>query len=335
MNTKTSAPSRKSFEAQWNYRPRTPVQTSPLFQWPLNPAAIWHWFASRWLVLGENTVLVALALTSWFWLQPSLETTKTLSVDWIGAMYLRNLFLMITVAGGLHLYFYYFKKQDADLRHDTRDLVKKNKIFTFSNQVRDNMFWTLASGVTFWTIYEVLMFWAMANGYAPMLLWSDNPIWFVLLFPLTPMIISLHFYVVHRWMHLPRVYPYVHKLHHRNNNVGPWSGLSMHPLEHLVYFTSILVHFVIAAHPIHILFHMMHQSLTASTSHTGYNGLLVGDKNRFALGTFPHQLHHRYLDCNYGNLEVPIDQWFGTYHSGTEESHEEFQQRRRDKANSK
>jgi sterol desaturase/sphingolipid hydroxylase (fatty acid hydroxylase superfamily) len=335
VNTKTSGPSRKSFEAQWHYRPSTPVQTSPLFQWPLKPTAIWHWFASRWLVLGENTVLVALAVISWFWLQPSLETTKTLSFDWIGAMYLRNLFLMITVAGGLHLYFYYFKKQGSDLRHDSRNLVKENKVFTFSNQVRDNMFWTLASGVTFWTIYEVLMFWAMGNGLAPMLLWSDNPIWFILLFPLTPMIISLHFYFVHRWMHLPRVYPHVHKLHHRNNNVGPWSGLSMHPLEHLVYFTSILVHLVIAAHPIHILFHMMHQSLTASTSHTGYNGLLVGDKNRFSLGTFPHQLHHRYLDCNYGNLEVPFDQWFGTYHSGTEESHEAFQQRRRDKANSK
>ena len=318
------------FEAQWHTRPNTPAQTSPLFNWPLQPKAIWQWFAARWLVVGENTVLLVLALVSWFLFQPPLETSKTFSIDWILPMYLRNLVLMISVAGGLHLYFYYWKKQGDELRHDARDLAK-GRLFTFGTQVRDNMFWTLASGVTFWTAYESLMFWAMANEYAPMLLWSDNPVWFVLLFLLTPMWISLHFYIVHRWMHWPRVYPLVHKLHHRNNNVGPWSGLSMHPFEHLFYFTSILIHFVIAAHPLHILFHMMHQSLTASSSHTGYTGLKVGDKNRFALGTFPHQLHHRYLDCNYGNLEVPCDKLFGTFHDGTSESHEEFLQRRKGK----
>ena len=332
MSTTSSASARNRYDQQWHYRPKTPLDINPLFQWPLQPLAIWRWFAARWLVLGENTVLLALALISWFWFQPSLETTKTLSADWIAGMYVRNLLLMIAVAGGLHLYFYVWKKQGQELRHDSRELVKEGGVFTFGNQVRDNMFWTLASGVTFWTIYEVLMFWAMANGYAPVLLWADNPIWFVLLFPLTPMIISLHFYLVHRWMHWPKVYPIVHKLHHRNNNVGPWSGLSMHPLEHLVYFTSILVHFIIAAHPIHILFHMMHQSLTASTSHTGYNGLSVGGKNRFALGTFPHQLHHRYLDCNYGNPEVPCDYYFGTFHDGTAEAMEGLQAKRRAKA---
>ncbi|PWQ92360.1 sterol desaturase family protein [Leucothrix pacifica] len=329
---KASTTARNRFETQWHYRPDVPTESSPLFQWPLKPLAIWHWFAARWLVLGENTVLVALALISWFWFQPPLEVSKTLSIDWIAPMYLRNLALMIGVAGGLHLYFFYWKKQGKQLRHDERELVTKGRNFTFGNQVRDNMFWTLASGVTFWTAYEVLMFWAMANGYAPLSSWSDNPVWFVLLFLLTPLWISLHFYLVHRWMHYPKIYQVVHKLHHRNNNVGPWSGLSMHPLEHLVFFSSILIHFVIAAHPLHILFHMMHQSLTASTSHTGYNGLLVKGKNRFALGTFPHQLHHRYLDCNYGNPEVPCDKWFGTFHDGTAESHEKLQQRRREKS---
>jgi len=50
-------------------------------------------------------------------------------------------------------------------------------------QIRDNIFWTIASGVTVWTAYEVLMFWAMANDYAPMLTWAANPVWFVALFP--------------------------------------------------------------------------------------------------------------------------------------------------------
>jgi Delta7-sterol 5-desaturase len=334
MNTpvETSAASRNRFEEQWHYRPDTPIQSSPIFEWPPKPLVIWRWFADRWLVFGENIVLVVLALVSWNWFQPSLEVTRTFSFDWIGAMYIRNLLLMIGVAGGLHLYFYRWKKQGDLLRHDSRELDVNGKKFTFNGQVRDNMFWTLASGVTFWTAYEAFAFWGMANGYAPLLLWADNPVWFMLLFVLTPIWISLHFYLVHRWMHWPSVYKIVHKLHHRNTNVGPWSGLSMHPLEHLVYFTSILIHFLVASHPLHILFHMMHQSLTASTSHAGYSGLSVKQKNRFALGTFHHQLHHRYLDCNYGNLEVPCDKLFGTFHNGTNAAHEELQEKRRKNA---
>ena len=40
-----------------------------------------------------------------YWLQPPLEQTKTLAFGWVGEMLLRNLILMSTVAGGLHLYF--------------------------------------------------------------------------------------------------------------------------------------------------------------------------------------------------------------------------------------
>ena len=64
-------------------------------------------------------------------------------------------------------------------------------------------------------------------------------------------------------------------------------------------------------------------------THTGYEDLLVSDKRRLALGTFYHQLHHRYFECNYGNLEVPWDKLFGSFHDGTDESHAEFKQRRK------
>ena len=96
-----------------------------------------------------------------------------------------------------------------------------------------------------------------------------------------------------------------------------------------MFFSSVLIHFIVPAHPIHILFHMQHQSLTGVTSHTGFEGWLVKDKNRLALGTFHHQMHHRYFECNYGNLEVPWDKVFGSFHDGTEDSHEWFKESRR------
>ncbi|MEM1419211.1 MAG: sterol desaturase family protein [Pseudomonadota bacterium] len=327
-NDETPQPPPSGFARQWRYRPQTPISTSPLFEWPPNPAGVLRWFAVRWVNIAENSILALLAIACWAWFQPPLEEMRTLSIDWIAQIYIRNLILIVLVAGGLHLYFHTWKRQGQELKYDPRELAAKGRAFTFNSQLWDNVFWTLASGVTFWTAYEVLIFWAMANGYAPVLLWSDNPIWFLLLFPLTPLWISFHFYWIHRALHWPPLYRLAHALHHRNNNVGPWSGLSMHPVEHLMFFSSVLLHWIIPAHPIHILFHMQHQALTAATSHTGFEGMLVKDKNWLALGTFHHQMHHRYFECNYGNLEVPWDRWFGSFHDGTEESHEKFKARR-------
>ena len=78
-------------------------------------------------------------------------------------MGLRNIVLMSLVVGGLHLYFYTFMKLGKKLKYDLRSSTKNGKQFTLGGQIRDNMFWTLASGVSIWTGYEVLMFWAMAN----------------------------------------------------------------------------------------------------------------------------------------------------------------------------
>ena len=319
----------RGFADKWNHIPQVPVGVSPMFALPPNFGAILRWTLRQWLVVTERSILVVISLLSWLFFQPSLEVTATLSADWIAALYIRNLLLMVAVAGGLHLYFYSRKTQGDALRYDKRDLADQKKIFSFKNQLADNMFWTLASGVTIWTLYEVLMFWAMGNGYAPVLYWSDNPIWFILLFLLTPIWISFHFYWVHRWLHWPPLYRLAHALHHRNTNVGPWSGLSMHPVEHVIFFSSILIHFILPSSPVHILFHIQHQSLTAATSHTGYEAMLIKDKKHLALGTFHHQMHHRYFDCNYGNLEMPWDKWFGSFHDGTEESHDAFKQRRR------
>lgn len=331
QDTTTGAESggQSRFARQWNYRPAVPIQTSPLFQWPPNPASFSRWFAARWFVFGENLIIASLAVLTWFFLQPSLEVTKTLAFDWIALMFLRNAVLITIVAGGLHYFLHTRKAQKDALKFDPRELQAKGRSFTLGSQLRDNMFWTLGSGVTFWTGFEVLMLWAMANGYAPMLEWTRNPVWFVALFFLTPMWISFHFYWVHRALHWPPLYKIAHALHHRNTNVGPWSGLSMHPIEHLLFFSSVLIHWIVSAHPIHILFHMQHQALTASTSHAGFEGLLVKDKNALVLGNFHHQMHHRYFECNYGNLEVPWDKVFGSYHDGTEQSHEEFLERRK------
>lgn len=317
------------FAKSWNYRPQVPLKVSPFFSWPPEFRRMGPWLAVRWLTFAENTILVALATLCWLWVHPSLETVRIGGLGWVAQIYVRNFLLIFAVAGGLHWYFHSAKRQGKALKYDPRDLAGKGRVFTLGSQLRDNMFWTLGSGVFFWSAFEALMFWGMAHGYAPVLIPTEHPVWFVILLILTPIWISFHFYWIHRLLHWPPLYRIAHALHHRNTNVGPWSGLSMHPIEHLLFFSSVLIHWIIAAHPIHILFHLFHQALTASTSHTGFENLLVRNKKWLALGTFHHQMHHRYFECNYGNLEVPWDKWFGSFHDGTEEAHRAMAERRK------
>ena len=286
------------------------------------------WLRDRWFFLTENTIFLGVAIASWIWLSPSLETAATFAPGWVAFVFARNFVLIALVAGGLHWYFHGQRLQGDRLKYDPRS-IGAGRSFSFGSQVRDNMFWTLTSGVFFWSAYEVLMLWLMGNGWVPVLTWSDSPVWFVALILLTPLWISFHFYWIHRWLHWPPLYRIAHSVHHRNTNVGPWSGISMHPVEHLIFFSSVLIHVVVAAHPVHVIFHLFHQALTGVTSHTGFEGLVIRDRNRLALGTFHHQMHHRYFECNYGNLEVPWDVWFGSFHDGTEASHERMKARRR------
>jgi sterol desaturase/sphingolipid hydroxylase (fatty acid hydroxylase superfamily) len=313
----------------WNHTPNVPLQASPLFTRPFNLANFLAWVWNSWFLISERLIIVGIAFVSFFWLQPPLEQTKTLAFDWIAIMYIRNLILFTAVAGGLHWYFYIWKKQGSHLKYDPRELMKNGRQFTWNGQVRDNIFWSLGSGVFFWTGYEVLMFWSLANGYVPMLTWTANPVWFVAFFLLIPAWESFYFYWIHRFLHIPWLYKKVHSLHHRNINVGPWSGLSMHPVEQFIYLGTVFIHFIIGAHPVHILFHLQYYTLTAATTHTGFEAMVVKDKNRLKLGTFHHQMHHRYFECNYGGLEIPWDKFFGSFHDGTPEANEVMKDRRK------
>ncbi len=313
----------------WNFQPELPLRVSPLFIRPFSAAHVIKWFVKAWLPISERLIILGLAFVSWFWLQPPLEQSASFAWGWVLEMYARNIALMVLVAGGLHLYFFTLRCQGDEGKYDTRPLASNNRTFTLNNQVHDNMFWTLASGVTVWTAYEALMFWGLANGYVPWLDWSDNPVWFVCLFLLIPFWEAFHFYWIHRLIHFPFLYKHVHALHHRNINVGPWSGLSMHPVEHIIYLSAVLIHFLVAAHPLHILYHLQFITLTAATTHTGYQGFFLGGKLRMALGTYHHQMHHRYFECNYGSLDIPMDAWAGSFHDGTENAHAAFQERRR------
>lgn len=273
----------------WNWHPDIPIRYSPLFTFPPNPVAIVTWFARAWLPLTELTCYLLLAIAVWSWVQPPLDQTQRLAVGWVGALWLRNFIMMALIATALHLLLYTWRRQGDSYRYMRNTPTAEGRKFLGGRQLVDNICWTLASGVTLWTLYETLMWLAYANGIAPTVRFVENPVWFVLWFPLIGIWFSFHFYWVHRFLHWKPMYDRFHSVHHRNITIGPWSGLSMHPVEHTLYLSSLLIHLVVPSHPIHMLFHAYWLTLATATSHSGYEALVLGPSTRVAIATFFHQ----------------------------------------------
>jgi sterol desaturase/sphingolipid hydroxylase (fatty acid hydroxylase superfamily) len=158
-----------------------------------------------------------------------------------------------------------------------------------------------------------------ANGHAPYVSWSEHPVYNVALLLVIPFWRELHFFAVHRLLHVPVLYRLFHKLHHNNVNILPWSGLAMHPVEHLMYFSVVLIHLVVPSNPLHAIFTLAHAGLTPAQGHVGFWRIGLGGMS-LQSNTYPHYLHHKYFECNYADGAVPLDKWFGSFHDGTPEA---------------
>ncbi len=305
-------------QSTWNHT--TPVIFSPLFDWPPKPLKAILSLTKRWASISRNVLFLAMAFwVSWYFI-PEETAMQTLSLGWVGSVFLRNYLFMLVIAGGLHLYLFTFRLQGSRLKYDSREKQGKSRKFAFRNQVWDNLFWSLVSGTTIWSIYEVLYFWGVANGVIPTLSVEQYPFVFLTWLLATPLLTSSHFYFIHRLLHWPPLYRPVHRLHHRNIHIGPWSGMSMHPIEHILYISSVLVHFVIPSQPVIVLLHLYGRCLGPAFSHAGFEKLKMGETAVVDAADFHHQLHHRFFECNYGTTDAPWDKWLGTDHDGSDEA---------------
>ena len=94
--------------------------------------------------------------------------------------------------------------------------------------------------------------------------------------------------------------------------------ISMHPIENVIYQSSPLIHFLVPSDPIIFTIHMILVTLNPAFTHSGFEKIVKKETKILDSADFHHQLHHRYFDCNYGNMDVPLDVWFGTDHDGSE-----------------
>lgn len=121
-----------------------------------------------------------------------------------------------------------------------------------------------------------------------------------------PVLHDVHFYFIHRMIHIRPLYRFVHSLHHRNNDTEPFCGIAMHPVEHMYFFSGLGLSFYFGTLwcPWHFYWSLSWLLLAPGASHSGW-------EDHFNADQF-HYMHHAKFECNYGSPGFPMDKIFGT-----------------------
>ena len=306
------------------WRPDRPVRFMPLFDWPTTPKIVAKWFFGiPGFLVPWYGLYMAITVVAYLFFTPDMARMQTLQLGWALEILARNVVMVGLFTGGLHLWLYRWRKQGRRGKYNGNWPADRDKRFTFNNQTYDNVFWSNI-GVLIWTLFEIGLWWGYANNALPFSGLAQNPVWFVLWMLLMPFWRNFHFYWIHRLIHWPPLYRSVHYLHHKNVNVGPWSGMAMHPVEHALYFSCMLIHLIVPSHPLHMMFNGVTTALGPGVSHSGFDELVFGDETAVKKEKLMHYLHHRFHTVNFGESAVPLDKWFGSFHDGSAEADARF-----------
>eukprot|EP01084_Bolivina_argentea_P262842 444662_1 len=126
---------------------------------------------------------------------------------------------------------------------------------------------------------------------------------------------DFEFYFYHRICHkIQFLWKYVHKTHHESRDINVFSGLSFHPIEHLMYFGPVLICcFVYTPQWIFSIF-KFNLIWGPILGHCGHH---VNTHKGFV-----HYIHHNQFNYNYGSGLTEIWDWIGgTQYHLTEEQH--------------
>jgi sterol desaturase/sphingolipid hydroxylase (fatty acid hydroxylase superfamily) len=125
------------------------------------------------------------------------------------------------------------------------------------------------------------------------------------------------YYFLHKWMHHPKIYKKVHKIHHDSVVTSVWTAFSFHPLESIIQALVLpLIVIVLPLHPIVILIHLTIMTLFSVIDHLNFeifpNNFHKHPIGKWIIGATHHHLHHVQFRYNYGLYFTFLDKWLGT-----------------------
>jgi sterol desaturase/sphingolipid hydroxylase (fatty acid hydroxylase superfamily) len=310
-----------------DWAPSAPLEMAPFWVWPPQAAKVLGWLPGY--LWPWNAFHMATALLYWRFVIPDVETMKTLGWGWALWLYAVNAAAIFLMYGAIELFYYVRRKQSTRFKYNAKfPGDNPSDVFWFKSQNIDNFLRSFFISIPLWTLVEVLLLWCFATGRAPWSSWSEHPIYLAILTLIAPAIHEVHFFCIHRLIHTPFGYKWIHSVHHNSINPSPWSSLSMHPVEAFLYHAVAFWHLVIPSNPIVALFQLHIAGFGAINGHIGFEKLELTENAALDSHAYGHYLHHKYFEVNYGGEGlIPLDRWFGTWHDGTKEADARMQAR--------
>lgn len=136
-------------------------------------------------------------------------------------------------------------------------------------------------------------------------------------FPILFIMHDLYFYIMHRIMHHPSLFKYIHLVHHKSTNPSPWAAYAFHPLEAIIEQGIVVIfYFSLPIHISHLAIFFLFSIVYNVYGHLGYE-LYPKGFNKTWIGRWintsvNHNQHHQYFKGNYGLYTLIWDRIFGT-----------------------
>lgn len=204
------------------------------------------------------------------------------------------------IAAGIFYYYYYVKNFT---RYDQRRLSKR---LAEKKQLKKEIVWSVKSSAIF-AFVGAGTYWLWLEGYTAVYLDpAQYGYWYL---PVSLLIVLLlhetYYYWVHRWMHHPKVFRVVHKVHHDSRIPTPWTAFSFHPWESLI--EAVVLPLILLFLPVNIYvlgFYLLVMTVSSVVNHLDIEIYPEWfQKSKFGkqfIGATHHHHHHTEYMTNYG-----------------------------------
>ena len=117
-----------------DWQPAEPIHYAPMFEWPFRPLVFLKWlFGYPGFFLPWGIIYMAVPIIIWRFLTPPLETMKVFEFGWMAFIFMRNLVLILLVAGAWHLWLQVKRAQGTDWKYTDKWLASDNPVFILIN----------------------------------------------------------------------------------------------------------------------------------------------------------------------------------------------------------
>ena len=186
------------------------------------------------------------------------------------------------------------------------------------SQFRREVKWSLLTAAIF-AIAGSVMLVLWQKGYTKIYLDAqDYPLWWLpVSLGIAMLLHETYYYWLHRWMHRPKIFRIVHKVHHDSNITSAWTAFSFHPLEGVLQ--ALFLPLLLLVLPMHLHVVILQLTLMTFSSVINHLDIELYPKNfhrhpfgKWLIGATHHALHHKQFRYNYGLYFTFWDKWKNT-----------------------